>query len=134
MDSLSFILISSFSEGLTVTVIGVTVVFLVLGILSLAIYLIGYITSRIAKRIESKEKIVAVPKVEKEEDEELAAVIASAIAAYMILRSKVVSRPISKKRSLWDFARKVEAIMPEHSVSRLNYDELLINEGLRRSC
>ncbi|HHC19395.1 MAG TPA: hypothetical protein ENK81_03225 [Euryarchaeota archaeon] len=134
MDSLSFILISSFSEGLTVTVIGVTVVFLVLGILSLAIYLIGYITSRIAKRIESKEKIVAVPKVEKEEDEELAAVIASAIAAYMILRSKVVSRPIRKKRSLWDFARKVEAIMPEHSVSRLNYDELLINEGLRRSC
>jgi len=133
MNTLSFFLISFISEGLVVTVIGVTIVFLVLGVLSLAIYLIGVITSRIVRKIERKKEVVLKPKVEEEEDEELAAVIAAALAAYMVLKSKLISRPISKKKSLWDFARKVEAVMPESSISRLNYDEFIINERLRRA-
>jgi len=133
MNTLSFFLISFISEGLVVTVIGVTIVFLVLGVLSLAIYLIGVITSRIVRKIERKKEVVLKPKVEEEEDEELAAVIAAALAAYMVLKSKLISRPISKKKLLWDFARKVEAVMPESSISRLNYDEFIINERLRRA-
>ena len=133
MDTLPFFLMSFIKEGLVVTVIGVTIVFLVLGVLSLAIYLVGVITSRVTTRIEKKREVVLGPKVVEEEDEELAAVIGAALAAYIILKSKQISRPVSKDRSLWDYARKVEAVMPEFSISRLNYDEFIVNERLRRA-
>jgi len=135
-------------EGLKITFLGIGMVFLVLSVLSVVIYLVG----QAIYRAVSKEKKLKAPKVPKKVkeipkpvkvaerregplDEEIAAVIGAAIAAYLYLRAKA---PVPKEakgggaKDLWSLASKIEAMMPEVEVTRENLDEILVKEGIWR--
>lgn len=132
---------SRFFDGITVAIIGITVVFLVLGILSITIYFIGVIVNRMALRLERKtikEKKIKISEVEavKAEEEEVVAAIGAAIAAYMLLKERGIMPRVPEKPmagSLWNIALKLEAHNPKYSITRMNVDEVLIEEGIRRN-
>ncbi|RLF67034.1 MAG: hypothetical protein DRN26_03145 [Thermoplasmata archaeon] len=129
----------SILEGVIVTIIGVTVVFLVLGILAVAIYIVGITVNKIALKAERKaiEQVKVVTERAAEEEEEVVAAISAALAAYMLLKAgekAVTMKPVEKAlASLWNVASRLEAHNPEYSINRMNVDDVLIEEGLRRS-
>ncbi|HDJ50988.1 MAG TPA: hypothetical protein ENF25_02170 [Thermoprotei archaeon] len=129
----------SILEGVIVTIIGVTVVFLVLGILAVAIYIVGITVNKIALKAERKaiEQVKVVTERAAEEEEEVVAAISAALAAYMLLKAgekAVTMKPVEKAlASLWNVASRLEAHNPRYSINRMNVDDVLIEEGLRRS-
>ncbi len=132
-------------EGLRITFLGIGMVFLVLSVLSVVIYLVGQAIYRAVtkekklkvkeapKKVERIPKAVKVEEREKPPEEEIAAVIGAAIAAYLYLKAKA---PVPKEakgggaRDLWSLASRIEAVMPEFEVTRENLDEIVLKEGI----
>ena len=82
--------VEAFFEGLYVTILGVTVVFLVLAILALAMYGIGYLERALVEREKPAVEAVQKPKEEEVKVEEepaiepkKLAIITAAILAYL---------------------------------------------------
>ncbi|MBC7094878.1 OadG family protein [Thermococcus sp.] len=119
--------VEAFFEGLYVTILGVTVVFVVLAILALAMYGIGYLERALIER--KKPAVEAVQKPKEEEvrvKEELAiepkklAIITAAILAYLVEKSaQLRSLPFKKKPS--DAWRLYGAQSQMNEVENFNY-------------
>jgi len=116
-----------FLEGLYITVLGVTVVFLVLSILALAMYGIGYLERVLIER-EKPVEVKPLPKEEKVVVEEKPsiepkklAVITAAILAY-IAEKNAQLRPLPFKKKPSDAWRLYGVQTQLEEVENFNYE------------
>lgn len=119
----------AFIEGLYVTVLGVTVVFLVLIILALAMYGIGYLEKLLIEEKPRTKKAVEEKGVEEvmEEKEEVKieprklAVITAAILAYMGEKNAQL-RPLPFKKKVRDYWSLYGLQTQMDEVENFNYE------------
>lgn len=116
-----------FLEGLYITILGVTVVFLVLSILALAMYGIGYLERVLIER-EKPVEVKPLPKEEKAVVEERPsiepkklAVITAAILAYMAEKNAQL-RPLPFKKKPSDAWRLYGIQSQIEEVENFNYE------------
>ncbi|EHR77943.1 methylmalonyl-CoA epimerase [Thermococcus litoralis DSM 5473] len=116
-----------FLEGLYITILGVTVVFLVLSILALAMYGIGYLERVLIER-EKPVEVKPLPKEEKVVVEEKPsiepkklAVITAAILAY-IAEKNAQLRPLPFKKKPSDAWRLYGIQSQVEEVENFNYE------------
>ncbi|AJC71304.1 MAG: OadG family protein [Thermococcus sp.] len=121
---------SQFAEGGWITVIGVTIVFAILGILALVMYAIGAFERRMTRKAESKPKSEAkeAPVEEKKETEvqkEIPprdlAIITASILAYIAKKAEVV-RPLPFRRKVSDAWRLYGLQTGMNEVENFNYE------------
>ncbi|ALV63314.1 Oxaloacetate decarboxylase gamma chain,putative [Thermococcus sp. 2319x1] len=115
-----------FLEGLYITILGVAVVFLVLGILALAMYGIGYLERVLIER--EKAEVKPLPKEEKVVAEEKPsiepkklAIITAAILAY-IAEKNAQLRPLPFKKKPSDVWRLYGIQSQIEEVENFNYE------------
>lgn len=119
-----------FLEGLYITILGVTVVFLVLSILALAMYGIGYLERVLIER-EKPVEVKPLPKEEKEEkviaeekpsiEPKKLAVITAAVLAY-IAEKNAQLRPLPFKKKPSDVWRLYGVQTQLEEVENFNYE------------
>ncbi|AEH24273.1 OadG family protein [Pyrococcus yayanosii] len=90
--------IGGLMEGLSITVLGVTVVFGVLGILAVTMYAIGWLERRLVEKEDGGEEPVQESPPKKGLDEKKIAVITAAIMAYLD-QKRPKELPIKRKPS-----------------------------------
>ena len=118
-----------FLEGLYITILGVTVVFLVLSILATAMYGIGYLERALIEREKPAVEAVPKPKEEKEEQVEekpsiepkKLAVITAAILAYLAEKNAQL-RPLPFKKKPSDAWRLYGVQSQIEEVENFNYE------------
>jgi len=120
-----------FLEGLNITVLGVTIVFLVLTILAIILYFVGWLERRLIERetrTVAKPAVVEAPK--KTEGEEVReekipprdlAIITAAILAYLAKKAEAL-RPLPFKRKVSDVWRLYGLQTSMEEVEDFNYE------------
>ena len=122
------VVMSEFMEGLNLTVLGVTIVFMVLSILAVVLYAVGWTERRLVER-ENAEKAAApspapAPSV-KEEKPEIPprdlAIITAAILAYTAEKASQL-RPLPFRRKVSDAWRLYGLQSGMEDVEDFNYE------------
>lgn len=116
----------AFMEGLNITVIGVTVVFAILGILALVLYFVGWLERRLVEK-ETKAAPIPAPAPAEAKEEKPAipprdlAVITAAVLAYTAEKASQL-RPLPFRRKVSDAWRLYGVQSQMEEVEDFNYE------------
>ncbi|NJE03665.1 OadG family protein [Thermococcus sp. MV11] len=117
---------SEFMEGLNLTVLGVTIVFMVLSILAVVLYAVGWIERRLVEREKPAPSPAPTPSPVEKEDKPVIpprdlAVITAAILAYTAEKASQL-RPLPFKRKVSDAWRLYGVQSQMEEVEDFNYE------------
>ncbi|AFL94861.1 methylmalonyl-CoA decarboxylase subunit delta [Thermococcus cleftensis] len=117
---------SEFMEGLNLTVLGVTIVFMVLSILAVVLYAVGWIERRLVEREKPAPSPAPTPSPVEKEDKPVIpprdlAVITAAILAYTAEKASQL-RPLPFKRKISDAWRLYGVQSQMEEVEDFNYE------------
>ncbi|MCD6372157.1 MAG: OadG family protein [Thermococcus sp.] len=117
---------SEFMEGLNLTVLGVTIVFMVLSILAVVLYAVGWLERRLVERELSVSEPAPAPAPEVKEERPTVppkdlAVIMAAVLAYTAEKASQL-RPLPFKRKVSDAWRLYGVQSSMEEVEDFNYE------------
>jgi len=120
------VVMSEFMEGLNLTVLGVTIVFTVLGILAVVLYAVGWTERRLVEREKPASAPAPVPAPEAREEKPAIsprdlAVITAAVLAYTAEKASQL-RPLPFKRKVSDAWRLYGVQSSMEEVEDFNYE------------